>query len=482
MNFNSYIFIFMFLPILLLGYYILKNFGKPLYMKLWIIAMTLWFYGYFNPGYILLIFFSVFINYLFFVFLSKKRNKGILAVGILCNLAYLFFFKYFDFFIENWNRVLHTDFSLLQILLPVGISFYTFQQISFLADTYRGEVKECSPVDYCTFVLFFPQLVSGPIVTHGDMLPQIQAIEKKDFDIRLFSQGILLFVLGLFKKVMIADVFGGAVNWGYDNISQLDSTNAILVMLFYTIQLYFDFSGYCDMAVGLANLMGFKLPVNFNSPYKAINLIDFWKRWHITLTRFLTRNVYIPLGGNRKGAVRTYLNFLLVFLVSGFWHGASWTFVIWGLIHGVLYVLTKLGMPVIRKIPSVITGFITFIIVNVAFVFFRSQSIGQAISLLRAICSLRFGAVLEKLSANFELTELWYALKITNLDKLPFSRMYCMLIYLIGSLGILFFAKNTNELAERFKPHLFGAIILGFLFTWCVVSFSGVSTFLYFNF
>lgn len=482
MNFNSYIFIFIFLPILLLGYYILKSFGKPLYMKLWIIVMTLWFYGYFNPRYILLIFFSVFINYLFFVFLSKKRNKGILAVGILCNLAYLFFFKYFDFFIENWNRVLHTDFSLLQILLPVGISFYTFQQIFFLADTYRGEVKECSPLDYCTFVLFFPQLVSGPIVTHGDMLPQIQEIEKKDFDIRLFSQGILLFVLGLFKKVMIADVFGGAVNWGYDNISQLDSTNAILVMLFYTIQLYFDFSGYCDMAVGLANLMGFKLPVNFNSPYKAINLIDFWKRWHITLTRFLTRNVYIPLGGNRKGAVRTYLNFILVFLVSGFWHGASWTFVIWGLIHGVLYVLTKLGMPVIRKIPSIITGFTTFIIVNVAFVFFRSQSIGQAISLLRAICSLRFGAVLEKLSANFELTELWYALKIINLDKLPFSRMYCMLIYLIGSLGILFFAKNTNELAERFKPRLFGAIILGFLFTWCVVSFSGVSTFLYFNF
>ena len=281
---------------------------------------------------------------------------------------------------------------------------------------------------------------------------------------------------------MIADVFGMAVNWGYDNVGLLDSTNAILVMLFYTIQLYFDFSGYCDMARGLANLLGFKLPINFHSPYKAVNLIDFWKRWHMTLTRFLTHYVYIPLGGNRKGVIRTYLNLFLVFLVSGLWHGAAWTFVIWGLIHGVFYALTKLCMPVIKKIPSVLTGLGTFVIVNVAFVFFRSQSISQALELLRSICSFRFGAVQDKVSKSFELTELWYALKIIYLDQLPFSQMYCMLLYLIGSLGILFFAKNTNELIERFKPRPLTAAMLGILFVWCVVSFSGVSTFLYFNF
>ncbi len=482
MSFNSYIFIFLFLPITVIGFYLLKKLNKSILLKLWMIGMTLWFYAYAGPQAVLLLILSVFTNYIFVYLLIRKRNKGILATGVLCNLVCLFFFKYFDFFIENCNVLFRTDFVFTQILLPLGISFYTFVQISFLVDTYHGEVKQCSLVDYCSFVLFFPQLVSGPIVTNKEMLPQITAIEKKDFDSELFCKSIILFVLGLGKKVLLADVFAKAVNWGFANVEALDSTNGILVMLFFTIQLYFDFSGYSDMAKGLAGMLGFTLPINFNSPLKAVNLIDFWKRWHMSLTRFLTHYVYFPLGGNRKGKMRTYLNLLIVFLVSGIWHGAAWTFIIWGIIHGVCYVITKLCLPFIKRIPAIITGVFTYLIVNIAFVFFRSESVSQAHSLLKTICSFRFGAVQAKLSSAFELPELWYVLKITNLAKQPLGHLYCLLLYLTGTFGILFFAKNTNELTERMKPRFISAILLAFLFIWSVASLSGVSTFLYSNF
>lgn len=482
MIFHTNIFIFLFFPITITGFYLLKRLKKPLFSQLFLIGMTLLFYGYSNLKYIVLILTSIFVNYSFFRILRQKNKKWILVIGILFNLLCLFIFKYYDFFIECCNEVLHTNFTLISVLLPIGISFYTFVQISFLSDTYHGEVKECRLLDYCSFVLFFPQLISGPIVTHNTMLPQIKDMGKRAFDLQLFSQGICLFVLGLAKKVLLADVFGLAVNWGYNNIPLLDSPNALLVMLFYTIQLYFDFSSYCDMAGGVANMLGFTLPINFNSPFKARNLIDFWKRWHMTLTYFLTHYVYIPLGGNRKGRVRTYFNILLVFLVSGLWHGPSLTFVLWGLIHGVFYMITKLCMPIIRKVPMIFTCISTFIIVNVAFVFFRSQSVSQAFALIKTICSFRFGSIQTKISSSFELPELWYAIKVFKLDGLPFSHMYCMFAYLLITFFILFFAKNTNELVKKYKPRLFTAALLGFLFVWCVLSLSDISTFLYFNF
>ena len=236
----------------------------------------------------------------------------IFAVAV--NLGIIGYFKYMDFFIENVNAVAGTDWPLKHIMLPLGISFFTFQQISFIVDTYRGQVPRYDFLTYACYVTFFPQLVAGPIVTHDELVPQLLDTSKKKIDWDNMAKGFYIFAMGLGKKVLIADVFGGAVNLGYGNIATLQATNAIVVMFAYSIQLYFDFSGYCDMAIGLGKMLNIDLPLNFDSPYKSLNLADFWNRWHMTLGRFFTRYVYIPLGGNRKGNMRTYFNIFIVFL------------------------------------------------------------------------------------------------------------------------------------------------------------------------
>lgn len=482
MVFNSYIFIFLFLPLTLGIYYLLHFLKKYEYAKVWLIGMSLWFYGYFNPGYLVIILASIIGNYFIYKKLYRTNKKSLLVLGIILNLAALFYFKYYDFFIENMNQAFGQSFTLKHILLPLGISFFTFQQISFLVDTYRKETEEYGVVDYALFVTFFPQLVAGPIVTHSEMLPQFKDTTRRPFQPELFTRGMVLFTLGLFKKVILADTFGEAVNWGYANISLLDSTNALLVMLFYSIQLYFDFSGYCDMARGLGNLFGIQLPVNFDSPYKAATIIEFWKRWHITLNRFLTKYVYIPLGGNRKGNVRTYRNLLIVFLVSGVWHGAGWTFLIWGLLHGTFYILTKMCRSFVEKIPKWMGRIITFIFVNIAWIFFRAESLSQANELLQKISSFQFGPVLREIGNFFNLDEFWYIIKILRLETKPYSMFYAMIGFLIISLGIIFFGKNADEIAQKIRPKVWNAVVLAGMFVWCVLSFAGVSTFLYFNF
>lgn len=482
MVFNSYIFIFLFLPLTLGIYYLLHSLKKYEYAKVWLIGMSLWFYGYFNPSYLVIILTSIIGNYIIYKKLYRTNKKSLLILGIILNLAALFYFKYYDFFIENMNQAFGQSFTLKHILLPLGISFFTFQQISFLADTYRRETEEYGIIDYALFVTFFPQLVAGPIVTHSEMLPQFKDTTKRPFQPELFMRGIVLFTLGLFKKVILADTFGGAVNWGYANISRLDSTNALLVMLFYSIQLYFDFSGYCDMARGLGNLFGIQLPVNFDSPYKSATIIEFWKRWHITLNRFLTKYVYIPLGGNRKGNVRTYRNLLIVFFVSGVWHGAGWTFLIWGLLHGIFYILTKMCSSFMEKIPKWMGRIITFISVNIAWIFFRAESLSQANELLQKIAGLQFGPVLREIGNFFNLDEFWYIIKVLRLESKPYSMFYAMIGFLIISLGIIFFGKNADEIAQKIRPKVWNAIALAGMFVWCVLSFAGVSTFLYFNF
>ena len=294
MLFNSYIFVFVFFPICLIGYYGLLKRGKPETARVFLTVMSLWFYGYFNLSYLLIMICSIAGNYLFYRLLSgeslrlrcdgRKRAVTILAVAL--NLGVLFYFKYFDFFFDSVNAVFGTDFVLRGILLPLGISFFTFQQISFIVDTYRGEVADCSLSEYALFVSFFPQLIAGPIVNHGEMLPQFRSLGKKRADWEQIAGGVALFVLGLAKKVLLADTFGAGVDYGYENLAALGRADACLVILFYALQLYFDFSGYCDMAVGIGRMLGVEIPVNFNSPYKAVNIVDFWKRWHITLNRF----------------------------------------------------------------------------------------------------------------------------------------------------------------------------------------------------
>jgi len=419
------------------------------------------------------------------------------------NLLLLFYFKYFDFFIENINAIFGSSMTLRNIVLPLGISFFTFQQISFLADAYRGELDGCSFVDYALFVSFFPQLIAGPIVTHDEMLPQFKTIGEKCFDEDNFCRGVYIFVLGMGKKVLIADTFGLAVDAGYGMIGQLGSMDAVLVMLFYTLQLYFDFSGYCDMAIGIGRMMGIDIAVNFDSPYKACNIIDFWKRWHITLSRFFTKNIYIPLGGNRRGDVRMYANLFLVFFLSGLWHGAGWNYILWGVMHGVLYCVTRWWQKYVKKrqeapemrtvqvaIASKSTNvimqtckiFLTFLYVNVAWVFFRSESIGQAIALFRQMFVGGIALPQKAIYDAFNLDEFWYVMKILHLTNFAFSEYILMIVFTVVILLITFFGKNVHEMAKTWKMSWISAPLVAVIFVWCVVSLAGVSTFLYFNF
>lgn len=267
--------------------------------------MSLWFYGYSSVWYLGIMIFSILVNYLIYILFQRKIKVGVyrrwlLLVAILFNVGVLFFFKYYDFFIENMNAAFHFDWVTKNLVLPLGISFFTFQQLSFVVDAYKGKLGQYRFLEYALFVCFFPQLIAGPIVTHDELIPQFLDEEKRKFDYTNFSMGIFIFTLGLTKKILLADVFGKVVGWGFSYIDVLDSTNAIIVMLSYTFQIYFDFSGYCDMAVGIGKMMNIDLPLNFNSPYKALTIADFWKRWHMTLTRFLTVYIYIPLGGGEK--------------------------------------------------------------------------------------------------------------------------------------------------------------------------------------
>lgn len=485
MLFNSYIFILLFLPICLIGYYLLQKRSASI-TKLWLIGFSLWFYGYFNPYYLGIMIFSVVINYLIYILLKKNNHAKIVFIGgIVINLSVLFYFKYYDFFISNVNALFNTGFALKYILLPLGISFFTFQQISFLHDVYKGEMEDITFVDYALFVTFFPQLIAGPIVTGQEMLPQFGKIGSKRFDSDRFRRGIFVFTCGLVKKVLIADTFAIAVDYGYGNLAGINATEALLVVLFYTLQLYFDFSGYCDMAIGIGKLFGIDIALNFNSPYKSANIVEFWKRWHITLSRFFTKNVYIPLGGNRKGLIRTCINTFIIFFLSGLWHGAGWNFILWGCMHGALYIITKIWLMKFKntgKTAHIIGVIITFIFVNIAWVFFRAESVSQATALLTTIVSGQWALPSETFVEGFNLGELWYVMKVLKIADLAYSKYYLMILFTIGTLGVTFFAPNVYEVERKMKFKSFSAIIIGALLFWCIVSLSGVSTFLYFNF
>lgn len=498
MLFNSYIFVFVFFPICLLGYYVLLRKGNPGGTKVFLTAMSLWFYGYFNLSYLLIMVCSIAGNFLFHRLLSRKRlrlsRRAVMILAVALNLGVLFYFKYFDFFLDTVNGVCGTDFVLRGILLPLGISFFTFQQISFIVDTYRGEVADCSLSEYALFVSFFPQLIAGPIVNHSEMLPQFRAFGTKKADWERIAGGFALFVLGLAKKVLLADTFGAGVDYGYENLAVLGRADAGLVILFYALQLYFDFSGYCDMAVGIGRMLGIEIPVNFNSPYKAVNIVDFWKRWHITLNRFFTKYVYIPLGGNRKGEGRMYVNLLLVYFLSGLWHGAGFHFIVWGMLHGVLYVITRFwqrhvragrkseASGLIHRIMTVMSQIATFLYVSVAWVYFRAESIAQANALLRTAWKGEVKRLSMDLAERLQMDEFWYVIKVLHLDNLSFSRYILMFLMLAAGLYLSMAGKNAQERVARLKYGPVSAAVLVVLMVWCILSFSGVSTFLYFNF
>ncbi len=485
MLFNSYIFVLFFLPVTIIGYFSLNHFRLNRIAMIFLLGMSLWFYGYFNYYYLSIMVVSIIANFLFYKaigrFASKKILKRAIAfIAIVLNVGALFYFKYFDFFVENINAVFQTDFALRNILLPLGISFFTFQQISFVIDAYKGEIPDYNFVNYACFVTFFPQLVAGPIVTHDELVPQFADLSKKRFNWNNFSPGLYAFALGLSKKVLIADVLGNIANWGYSNIKELDSISALIVVLAYTVQIYFDFSGYSDMAIGMGKMLNIDLPINFNSPYKALTINEFWSRWHMTLTRFFTRYIYIPLGGNRKGEIRTYINIMIVYLVSGIWHGANWTFIFWGVCHGLFCVISRRFKKQFDQIHPALNWCLTFGFVNLMWIFFRADSIGDAFTIIRKICSVNIVGIPQEL-INTVMTAEWefLAQKITFLGE---HSVLILLAYIIIPLIATLGMKNVHEKMQSMKPRITTSFVTACLLTLCIISFAGVSTFLYFNF
>lgn len=384
MQFNTFLFLLCFLPVCVTGYYLAGRSGRG-YGRWWMLVASAVFYSCAGLENVLLLCGSILVGYGFVLGIRRcasSGKKGILIAGVCTHILFLFYFKYLNFTIQSINDILHTSLNTYRILLPLGASFYTFQQIGYLVDTYRDETKEFSFTDYMLYILFFPKLTMGPLARAQELIPQFHDPNRQRFDAGRLMRGIRLFNLGLAKKVLLADAFAQAAAWGYEHAATATSLELFLTSVAYTMQIYFDFSGYSDMARGVSEMLGIDLPVNFDSPYQAISIQGFWKRWHMSLTAFFTRYVYIPMGGNRKGRTRTLLHVLIVFLISGIWHGANYTFILWGLLHAVCYMIEELLDPFLEKMPRAVRWFVTFQVVNVLWLLFNSESITQWLQML----------------------------------------------------------------------------------------------------
>ncbi|NND55101.1 MAG: MBOAT family protein [Gammaproteobacteria bacterium] len=403
MIFSSPEFLFAFLPLTLLGFVLL---AQRIRLALgWLVACSLFFYGWWEPMYLLLLGGSVVGNFALARAMARRPalSKMLLIIGVSANLAAIGWFKYAGFLADNLSELFGLSSGSLDIVLPLAISFFTFQQIAFLVDCYRGIAREYNLLDYTLFVCFFPQLIAGPIVHHKDVIPQFAALRGQDYDVDNLRVGLTVLLIGLFKKVVIAD---GLAEIATPVFAAADAGNTVtpaaawLGALCYTFQLYFDFSGYSDMAIGAARMFGIRLPENFNSPYKSRSIIDFWRRWHITLSRFLQEYLYIPLGGNRKGPARRMINLMITMLLGGLWHGAGWTFVFWGGLHGIYLMINhgwrSYGGGLRQSLAAapgygLVAGCLCFLSVVVAWVFFRAETFAGAQVMLAAMTEL--GAV-----------------------------------------------------------------------------------------
>ncbi len=474
MVFSSYLFLFAFLPLVLGGYYLLSLFKNPIYQRLFLIGASLFFYGYFNPSYLLIIVVSIFINYLLASGISGSKGTFqtvLFWLGVLFNVGLLGYFKYRDFFVENINALFHTSFVLKHIALPLGISFFTFQQLSFLVSIRKGEEKLERFDDYCIFVLFFPQLVAGPIVLYSEMVPQFKDPQRRYWNWENASKGMYIFIIGLFKKAVIADTLALFADTGFASQS-LGFCAAWATSLSYTFQVYFDFSGYSDMAVGLGKLFNIDLPFNFRSPYQSESISEFWRRWHITLGRALQSYIYFPLGGSRNGKLRTYRNLLLTFLVSGLWHGAAWTFVLWGLLHGLVNALERVFAKPLSHVPHWVRVGCTFLIVNALWVLFRAESFESAAVVYRGMVDL----------GNLNLLQVGY-LAVDGFVGVPLAMNTAYVLAALAALTLVCFrAKNSCRMLEDFTWRKVTMWATAILFSIALVHLSRESVFIYFNF
>lgn len=485
MLFNSYEFLFGFLPVTALVYLLLLRARHATAAKLWLAVASLFFYGWWNVLYLPLLLGSIVFNFAVANAIASEApawvrfRRPVFWFGIAANVSLLGYFKYADWLISNWNGVFGAGVPLLHLLLPLGISFFTFQKIAYLTDIYRGEVKPRSPVDYALFVTFFPQLIAGPIVHHAEIIPQFEDARNRDVSFRNLSLGFFLFVVGLAKKVLIADRLAPTATFGFDVAPVLTFFEAWGVSLAYSAQLYFDFSGYCDMALGAALMFNVKLPLNFDSPYKSLDIQEFWRRWHMTLGRFLRDYVYIPLGGNRGGGFRTYANLMITFLVGGIWHGAGWTFVFWGFLHGLALMVHRAWSERGFRMPRLAAWALTFLFVNMAWVFFRAKEWSDAVKVLRGMAGLE-GVVMHGLLAGRLGFLEGLGLRFGEWAGLPDSSR--VLPFLAAVLLLAFLVPNSVQWRDRLRFTLPWKLVTIGIALVSVFSISDVTEFLYFQF
>ncbi|MCP4410143.1 MAG: MBOAT family protein [Gammaproteobacteria bacterium] len=470
MLFNSYFFIFLFLPVTLLVFYKLNEYSSQAAIS-WLVIASLFFYGWWNPTYIGLIVLSILFNFIVSEVMSAPKvanfKKLLLIFGISGNLLLLAYFKYANFFVDNVNHIFELGISLETIILPLAISFFTFQQIAFLVDNYQSKSNEHSFIHYCLFVTFFPQLIAGPIVHHKEMMPQfVKGItQSKNFE--NLAVGLTIFSIGLFKKVLIADNLAAVADKPFDAAAAgviLTFFEAWIASFAYAFQLYFDFSGYSDMAIGIARMFGIKLPINFNSPYKATSIIDFWRRWHITLSRFLKDYLYIPLGGNRRGNIRRYVNIFITMLLGGLWHGASWNFVIWGALHG-FYLMLNHGWNGFKRLLGCkteshsryyifISRAVTLLLVIIAWVPFRAKDMPTTISIMEGMIGLNGFVWIKQKAGNAGDYQQFLMSIGWTFEHMEFFRGVNDLIVLFAVVGLAWWLPNTQQIMGRYEPSI----------------------------
>lgn len=519
MLFNSIEFIFFFLPFTLFSYLIVSRYVGGYAATICLVLCSLFFYGWWNPHYLVLLVGSMVFNFQVGKSLNKRTSKPFLVFGVSINLALIAYYKYAGFFANNFNYLTNSSISFGDIILPLAISFFTFQQIAYLVDSYKGITGNYKFVHYSLFVSFFPQLIAGPIVHHKQMLPQFESHIASRVNLVNISLGLSIFAIGLFKKTVLADgisVYATPVFNLVDSGEEVDFFTAWGGALAYTFQLYFDFSGYSDMAIGLARMFGIILPLNFYSPYKATNISEFWRRWHITLSTFLRDYIYIALGGNRKGQLQRYSNLFITMLLGGLWHGAGWNFIIWGALHG-SYLIVNHGWNAI-KLPtfldkvcniSFISWLITMIAVVIGWVFFRATTLDGAMAMLTSMAGLngfeipnailtRLGNLAHELNnigiasgagsaSIFVKTWLWIGTSLIICTFLPnvqdlFSRVKSSLS------DYSFTNKNSYwpmlHLTRKiiWRENKIWALITGFALAMGILTLNQISEFLYFQF
>ena len=479
MLFNSYVFIFLFLPITFIVFFLLGKYAPKRMATLWLVLASFFFYGWWDYTYVPLLFGSIVFNYLIGQKLEKQPgHKPWLVFGIFCNILLLGYFKYTDFFLSTLNELTGTGFDLLHIVLPLGISFFTFTQTAYLVDAYRGETKNESFLTYCEFVTIFPHLIAGPIINHKKMIPQFIADKTFQINYHNVAAGITLFAMGLFKKVIIADKLSPWVKDVFTDTATLTFLEAWIGAISYTFQLYFDFSGYSEMAIGLGLMFNLQLPVNFNSPYQATSMIDFWRRWHMTLGEWVRDYLYIPMGGNRQGEFKKMRNLFFSMLLTGLWHGAGWTFVLWGGLHGIFLMINHQWRRLNITLPGLFNWALTFLCVVICWVFFRAETFSDAWNVLKAMADVSNFAL--PVGTHWESALSGYGIRFVEWH-IAKAVHQCILI-LIALTIVLVKINNPIVWMKRFKSDWKWLVIILGILLYTLYGMNTYTEFLYFQF